>query len=133
MSSSAVRRVTSVTHIGCKRSPAAPIRNRCATRNGDSGGLAAGTGEFDATQINDDRQSKALVFMFMTQDALDRFLSGNGWTAGADASSAFLKVGANGTLESPGTTAAVMAFALTNDGLMAAATVDGTKVSKLEF
>jgi lipid-binding SYLF domain-containing protein len=78
-------------------------------------------------------QSKALVFMFMTQDALDRFMSGNGWTAGADASVALLKVGANGTLETPGPTAAVTAFALTNDGLMAAATVDGTKVSKLVF
>jgi len=78
-------------------------------------------------------ESKALVFMFMTQDALDRFLSGNGWTAGADASVALLKVGANGTVETSGTTAAVMAFALTNDGLMAAATVDGTKVSRLAF
>jgi lipid-binding SYLF domain-containing protein len=78
-------------------------------------------------------QSKALVFMFMTQDALDRFRSGSGWTAGADASVALLKVGANGTLETPGPAAAVLAFALTNDGLMAAATLDGTKVSKLEF
>lgn len=78
-------------------------------------------------------QSKALVFMFMTQDALDRFLSGDGWTAGADASVALLKVGANGTLDTSGANAAVMAFALTNEGLMAAATVDGTKVSKLEF
>ena len=78
-------------------------------------------------------ESKALVFMFMTQDALDRFRSGNGWTAGADASVALLKLGANGTVETPGTGAAVIAFALTNGGLMAAATVDGTKVSKLEF
>jgi lipid-binding SYLF domain-containing protein len=78
-------------------------------------------------------ESKALVFMFMTQDALDRFLSGSGWTAGADASVALVKVGANGALDSSGTTAGVIAFALTNRGLMAAATVDGTKVSKLEF
>jgi lipid-binding SYLF domain-containing protein len=78
-------------------------------------------------------QSKALVFMFMTQDALDRFLNGNGWTAGVDASVAIVKVGANGTLDSASATAAVNAFALTNAGLMAAATVDGTKVSKLQF
>jgi lipid-binding SYLF domain-containing protein len=78
-------------------------------------------------------QSKALVFMFMTQDALDRFLGGSGWTAGADASVAMLKVGANGTLNSASANAAVIAFALANEGLMVAATVDGTKVSKLEF
>jgi lipid-binding SYLF domain-containing protein len=78
-------------------------------------------------------QSKSLVFMFMTQDALDRFLNGSGWTAGADASVALFKLGANGTLDSSAAGAAVIAFALTNEGLMAAATVDGTKVSKLEF
>ena len=78
-------------------------------------------------------QSRALVFMFMTQDALDRFLRGNGWTAGADASVALVKMGANGTLDSASAQSAVNAFALTNGGLMAAATVDGTKVSKLQF
>jgi lipid-binding SYLF domain-containing protein len=78
-------------------------------------------------------QSKALVFMFMTQQALDRFLSGNGWTAGADASVALLKVGANGAIEGSGAPGGVVAFALTNEGLMAAATVDGTRVSRLEF
>jgi lipid-binding SYLF domain-containing protein len=78
-------------------------------------------------------QSKALVFMFMTQDALDKFRNGNGWTAGADASVAVLKQGANGTIDTSSATAAVNAFALSNAGLMAAATIDGTKVSKLEF
>lgn len=76
-------------------------------------------------------ESKALVFMFMTKEALDRFLAGDGWTAGVDASVALAKVGANGTLDSSSATAAVNAFALTNRGLMAAATVDGTKVTRL--
>ena len=78
-------------------------------------------------------QSKALVFMFMTQDALDKFRNGSGWTAGADASVAVLKQGANGTIDTSSAGAAVNAFALSNAGLMAAATIDGTKVSKLEF
>jgi lipid-binding SYLF domain-containing protein len=76
-------------------------------------------------------ESKALVFMFMTQDALDRFLNGDGWTAGVDASVAVVKFGANGTLDTNTATSAVNAFALTNAGLMAGATVDGTKVSRL--
>ncbi len=78
-------------------------------------------------------QSKALVFMFMTQDALDKFRSGKGWTAGADASVALVKIGANGTIDTSSAGAAVNAFALANGGLMFAATIDGTKVSKIEF
>ncbi|KHJ59773.1 BPSL1445 family SYLF domain-containing lipoprotein, partial [Burkholderia glumae] len=31
-------------------------------------------------------QSKAVIFLFMTQDALDKFRASNGWAAGADAS-----------------------------------------------
>ena len=78
-------------------------------------------------------QSKALVFMFMTQDALNKFRSGNGWTAGADASVTVLKSGANGIIDTSSLGAAVNAFALSNAGLMAAATIDGTKVTRLDF
>jgi lipid-binding SYLF domain-containing protein len=43
-------------------------------------------------------QSKALIMMFMTQEALDKFRnSSSGWTAGADASVAVIKTGAQGT------------------------------------
>jgi len=78
-------------------------------------------------------QSKALIFMFMTQDALDRFRNSNGWTAGADASVAVVRMGANGTVDTTSVDQAVGAFALTNAGLMAAATINGSKVTKLEF
>jgi lipid-binding SYLF domain-containing protein len=78
-------------------------------------------------------ESRGLVFMFMTRNALDRFLAGNGWAAGVDASVALVKVGANGTLDTTSATADVAAFALTNSGLMAAANIEGTKVTKLDF
>jgi lipid-binding SYLF domain-containing protein len=78
-------------------------------------------------------ESRGLVFMFMTQEALDRFLTSKGWTAGVDASVAVLKAGANGTVDTRSATAAVNAFALTNSGLMAAANVEGTRVSKLDL
>jgi len=79
-------------------------------------------------------QSKALIMMFMTQDALDKFRnSSSGWTAGADASVAVIKTGAQGTIDTASATAAVNAFALTNSGLMAGVTIDGTKVTKLEL
>jgi lipid-binding SYLF domain-containing protein len=78
-------------------------------------------------------QSKALIFMFMTQEALDKFMKSKGWTAGADASVTVMKTGANATIDTQSLNNAVNAFALSNAGLMAGATIDGTKISKLEF
>ncbi|TXC84789.1 BPSL1445 family SYLF domain-containing lipoprotein [Paraburkholderia azotifigens] len=77
-------------------------------------------------------QSKAIVFLFMTANALERFRSSEGWSAGADASVAVLKVGANGNVDTGTATGQINAFVLTNGGLMAGATVDGTKVTRLK-
>jgi lipid-binding SYLF domain-containing protein len=78
-------------------------------------------------------QSKAVFFLFMTQDSLDRFRAGNGWTAGADASVAVLKLGANGDVDLTTATGPVIGFVVTNEGLMANATIAGTKVSRLNL
>jgi len=75
-------------------------------------------------------QSQSLVLMFMSQEALDRFTRDNTWTAGADASVAIGRVGANGRLEAVNESG-VIAFALTNAGVMAGARVDGTRISKV--
>ncbi|AFT88229.1 BPSL1445 family SYLF domain-containing lipoprotein [Paraburkholderia phenoliruptrix] len=76
-------------------------------------------------------QSKALIFLFMTQEALDKFLNSQGWAAGADATVAVLKVGANGAIDTSTATSPVEAFVLTNGGLMAGVSLEGTKVSRL--
>src|ERR1700761_3099663 len=76
-------------------------------------------------------QSKALIFLFMTQEALDKFTSSQGWAAGADATVALLKVGANGAVDTSTATSPVEAFVLTNGGLMAVVSLEGTKVSRL--
>ncbi|MCY1221285.1 hypothetical protein D3C81_930580 [compost metagenome] len=76
-------------------------------------------------------QSKALIFLFMTRDALDRFRDSEGWAVGGDATVAVLKVGANGNIDSNTASAPVEAFVLTNSGLMAGVSLEGTKVSKL--
>ncbi|BAK76685.1 protein of unknown function [Pseudogulbenkiania sp. NH8B] len=78
-------------------------------------------------------QSKAIIFLFMTKDALDKFRSGSGWTVGADASVALLKMGANGDIDLNTAQQPVVGFALTNNGLMANLTFEGTKVSKLNL
>jgi lipid-binding SYLF domain-containing protein len=77
-------------------------------------------------------QSRSLVLMFMTQDALDRLSANKGWTAGADASVALLHLGANGTLQGSDGAAAVNAFALNNEGLMVGASIDGTKLTRIQ-
>jgi lipid-binding SYLF domain-containing protein len=78
-------------------------------------------------------ESKALYILFMTQDALDKFKASKGWTAGADASVTMINVGAaagTGTLtgQQP-----VVGYALSNAGLMANLSLDGTKISRLDI
>jgi len=67
----------------------------------------------------------------MTQDALDKFRSTDGWAAGADASVALVTVGANGVVDTNTATHPVEVFVLTNAGLMAGVSLEGVKVSRL--
>ncbi len=76
-------------------------------------------------------QSKAVVFLFMTQEALDKFRNSKGWTAGVDASVAVIKAGVNGDIDLNTATQPVNVFVMTNKGLMANLTVEGTKITKL--
>ncbi|MCG5076520.1 YSC84-related protein [Paraburkholderia tagetis] len=76
-------------------------------------------------------QSRAIIILFMTDDSLRRFRSTDGWSAGADASVAILKIGANGNVDTSTATGQVDAFVLTNNGLMAGASLEGTKVTRL--
>jgi len=78
-------------------------------------------------------QSKAIIFLFMTQDALDRFRNSDGWAVGADATVAVVKVGANGNIDTSIATAPIQAFVLTNAGLMAGVSPEGTKVTRLRI
>jgi lipid-binding SYLF domain-containing protein len=78
-------------------------------------------------------QSKSIVFAFLTQDALDRFRKSEGWAVGVDASVAVLKVGAAGTIDTSQIKDPVVAFVLTNAGLMANLTLEGTKISRLKM
>jgi lipid-binding SYLF domain-containing protein len=78
-------------------------------------------------------QSKAIIFLFMTQDSLDKFRNADGWSVGGDASVALVKVGANGAIDTTTATAPVQVFVLTNAGLMGDLSLQGTKVSRLKI
>ncbi|WP_133648833.1 YSC84-related protein [Paraburkholderia flava] len=78
-------------------------------------------------------QSKAIIFLFMTQDALDKFRNSDGWAVGGDASVALVKMGANGAIDTNTATAPVEVFVMTNAGLMGDLSLAGTKVSRLKI
>ena len=76
-------------------------------------------------------QTKAEVVIFMTQDSLDKFRASRGWTAGADATIAVAKIGANGSVDTETMHRPIVGFVLTNAGLMAGVSLEGAKFSKL--
>jgi lipid-binding SYLF domain-containing protein len=76
-------------------------------------------------------QSKAIFVLFLTQDALDRFRSSDGWTAGVDANVALMKVGTDGSIDTETGKTTVIGFVLTNSGLMFDLSIAGTKVSRI--
>lgn len=79
-------------------------------------------------------QSKAVILMFMTDDALEKFrTSDKGWTAGVDGSVAVAKTDTNGALDTATTGAPIVGFVLTNSGLMANLSFEGTKISRLDI
>jgi lipid-binding SYLF domain-containing protein len=79
-------------------------------------------------------QSKAMVVLFMTKEALDKFRSNRGgWNLGADASVALVKVGANGQIDTTTATQPVQVIVLTNAGLMANLSLEGTKITPIDL
>ncbi|MGE8165272.1 BPSL1445 family SYLF domain-containing lipoprotein [Paraburkholderia sp. NPDC080076] len=78
-------------------------------------------------------QSKAIIFLFMTHDALNSFRHSKGWSVGGEGSVAVLKVGANGSIDTTTATSPVNAIVLTNAGLMGDVSLSGTKVSRLKI
>ncbi|MFF7397523.1 YSC84-related protein [Achromobacter sp. NPDC008082] len=76
-------------------------------------------------------QSKAMVLLFMTDDALAKFRASSGWTIGADATVAVASVGANGSIDSNTAQQPIVGFVMNNGGLMAGVSVDGNKISPL--
>ena len=78
-------------------------------------------------------QSKAVIYLFTTQAALDKFRSSKGWTAGADATVAVATIGANGSVDTNTIRQPVVGFVLTNVGLEAGVSLSGAKISEIQL
>ena len=78
-------------------------------------------------------QSTAVFLLFMTDDALAAFEASRGWTAGVDASVTLMTVGANAQLTSATSQQPIIGYVLSNQGIMAGVTVDGSRITRLSL
>ncbi len=95
------------------------------------------TGYFRMTEasvgLQTGTQSQAVFILFMTQDALDRFEASRGWTAGVDGSLSLLTVGANARVTTQTAQQPIVGFVLTNSGLRANVSLNGTRITPLDL
>jgi len=77
--------------------------------------------------------SRAVYILFMTDEALSKFRSSKGWTAGADATVALATIGANGSIDTNTLRQPVVGFVMTNVGLEAGVSLSGAKISEIQL
>lgn len=78
-------------------------------------------------------QSKAVIYVFTTNDAYKSFVDSDGVSVGAGVNVAVGRAGVNGSVDTTTATAPVSAFILNNAGLEAGASLQGTKISKINM
>ena len=77
-------------------------------------------------------QSKAVVVVFMNQQALDDFRSKKGWKAGVDGSVAVIKWGVGEDINTLDIKDPVVGFVFSNKGLMFNLTLEGSKFTEIK-
>ena len=78
-------------------------------------------------------QKKTVIYLFMTKEAYEKFVDGDGWKAGVDASVAVIAVGVGASVDTNYTAdKPVMAFILDQKGLMYNLSLEGTKISRIK-
>jgi len=72
------------------------------------------------------------IIMFMSQQALDKFMQEKGWTIGADAGIAVVSKGAGGDYDSKTLQKPILGFVYNEKGLMGDLSLDGSKISYID-
>jgi lipid-binding SYLF domain-containing protein len=75
-------------------------------------------------------QSKAVILMFMTEEALSKFRGSEGWEVGVDGSVALVKIGAGGSIDTSNIEDPFIGFVFGQKGLMYNPTFEGSKMTK---
>lgn len=76
-------------------------------------------------------QSRSVIIMFMTPEALRSFRKTAGWKIGVDGSVAIITVGVGGSIDTQRITQPVIGFVLDPKGLMYNLTLEGSKISRI--
>ena len=76
-------------------------------------------------------QKTNLILVFRRDEALKKFQASSGWKAGVDGSVAFIDTGAEKSLDTMNMKDPIVAFLFGQRGMMAGATIDGAKFTKL--
>ena len=77
-------------------------------------------------------QEKDIMLVFMSQAALKKFRTSKNWQAGVDAQVTLATVGADGSFDTTKFKQPVIGFVYGQKGLMAGATIEGSKFTKLK-
>ena len=72
------------------------------------------------------------VILFMTQEALDKFQNSHGWSIGADTGVAILSKGGGGDYDTQTLQRPILGFVFGEKGLIGDASLEGSKVSKID-
>jgi lipid-binding SYLF domain-containing protein len=76
-------------------------------------------------------QSRSIIIVFMTPEALAGFRRTSGWKAGVDASIAIITVGAGGSIDTSRIASPIVGFIFDGTGLMLNLTLDGSKITQI--
>ncbi len=77
-------------------------------------------------------QNVSQALFFMTDESLRKFQDANGWQAGIDAEVTLVKAGANLSADTTKTNQPVIAVVFGQNGLMAGASLEGAKYTRIE-
>ena len=76
-------------------------------------------------------QSRSVIIVFMTPEALAGFGRTYGWKAGVDASVAIITVGAGGSIDTSRIASPIVGFIFDGKGLMYNLTLEGSKITRI--
>ena len=77
-------------------------------------------------------QSKDIILLFMTDEALKKFRASKGWEAGVDGNVALISVGAGAQADTATLKDPIVGFVFDSKGLIADISLKGAKFSKLD-
>jgi lipid-binding SYLF domain-containing protein len=77
-------------------------------------------------------QSRSVIIVFVTPEALASFRRTRGWKVGVDASVAIVTVGAGGSIDTSRIASPIVGFIFDNKGLMYNLTLEGSKITRID-